>query len=59
VRIPRGGRQVFRIADHGAAAETPLIVNATGPVVVERSTYRNGGTGASAVMGAVLSTDHG
>jgi hypothetical protein len=59
VRIPRGGRRVFRIADHGATAETPLVVNATGPVVVERSTYRNGGTGASAVMGTVLSTDHG
>jgi hypothetical protein len=59
VRIPRGGRQVFRINDHGAGPETPIIVNATGPVVVERTTYRNGGTGASAVMGAVLSTDHG
>jgi hypothetical protein len=59
VRIPRGGRQVFRINDHGAGPETPIVVNATGPVVVERTTYRNGGTGASAVMGAVLSTDHG
>jgi hypothetical protein len=59
VRIPRGGRRVFRIADHGAGADTPLIVNATGPVVVERTTYRIGGTGASAATGAVLSTDHG
>ena len=59
VRIPRGGRQVFRIADHGATAETPIVVNATGPVVVERSTYRNGGTGASSVMGATLSTSEG
>ncbi len=59
IRLPRGARRVFRIADHGAKPETPLIVNATGPVVVERSTYRLGGTGASASMGVVLSTDHG
>jgi hypothetical protein len=59
VRIPRGARRVFRIADHGATTEAPLVVNATGPVVVERTTYRNGGTGASAVMGAVLSTSEG
>jgi hypothetical protein len=50
---------VFRLADHGAKADTPLIVNATGSVVVERTTYRIGGTGASAVMGAVLSTNEG
>jgi hypothetical protein len=59
VRIPRGARRVFHLADYGAGPEAPLIVNSTGPVVVERTTYRNGGTGASAVMGTVLSTDHG
>jgi hypothetical protein len=59
VRIPRGARRVFRIADFGAKAEAPLVVNATGPVVVERTTYRIGGTGASAAMGAVLSTANG
>ncbi|MBA2608955.1 MAG: hypothetical protein H0U92_08465 [Actinobacteria bacterium] len=59
LRIPRGGRRVFRMNDHGGRPDLPLIVNATGPVVVERTTYRVGGTGASAVMGTVLSTDHG
>jgi hypothetical protein len=59
VRIPRGARRVFRLADFGAGPDTPLIVNSTGPVVVERSTYRIGGTGASAVMGTVLSTSEG
>ena len=59
VRIPRGGRQVFRLADHAKSPDTPLIVNATGPVVVERTTYSTNGTGASAVMGVVLSTSEG
>lgn len=59
VKLARGARRVFRIADFGATPDTPIIVNATGPVVVERTTYRTGGTGASAAMGAVLSTDHG
>jgi hypothetical protein len=59
VRIPRGARRVFRIADFGAKSESPLVINATGPVVIERTIYRVGGTGAMANMGAVLSTDHG
>ncbi|HVT76017.1 MAG TPA: DUF5719 family protein [Acidimicrobiales bacterium] len=59
VRIPRGGRRVFRLADHGATPDTPIIVNATGPVVAERTLYSVGGTGTSAVMGAVLSTAEG
>jgi len=59
VSIPRGARRVFRIADHGGKPETPLIVNSSGAVVVQRTTYRIGGVGASAVMGVVLSTDHG
>ncbi|MEY2397159.1 MAG: hypothetical protein QOJ00_333 [Actinomycetota bacterium] len=56
--IARGGRVVFRLADHGGTPVTPLIVNASGPVVAERTTYRLGGVGASAVIGAVVSTDH-
>jgi hypothetical protein len=59
VRIPRGARRVFRLADYGAGVDAPLVVNSTGPVVVERTTYRNPGTGASAVMGTVLSTAEG
>jgi hypothetical protein len=59
IRVPRGARRVFRLNDYAAKAELPLVINATGPVVVERTTYRTSGTGASATMGAVLSTDHG
>lgn len=59
VTIPRGGRRVFRLADHWGKIDAPLVINATGAVVVERSTYRVGGTGASSVMGTVLSTAPG
>jgi hypothetical protein len=59
VRIPRGGRAVFRMADHGGKPDQPIIVNATGPVVVERTTYPINGTGASASMGVVMSTASG
>ncbi|MEY2425425.1 MAG: hypothetical protein QOI61_997 [Actinomycetota bacterium] len=59
IKVPRGARRVFRLNDYAAKAELPLVINATGPVVVERTTYRTSGTGASATMGAVLSTDHG
>lgn len=59
VKIARGARQVFRLANFGGKPQMPLIVNATGPVVVERSIYKVNGLGASASMGIVLSTDHG
>ena len=59
VRIERGARKVIHIADFGAKPDTPLVVNASGPVVVERTTLHLTGTGASSVMGTVLSTDHG
>lgn len=59
VTIPRGGRKAFRLADFNGKPQMPLIVNATGPVVVERTIYKNNGLGASASMGIVLSTDHG
>ena len=54
IRIPRGGRAVFYIGDHGVQGDRPLIVNASGPVVVERTTFKTNGVGASAVIGAVL-----
>lgn len=59
VRLKRGARLSFRLADHNGQPEMPLIVNASGPVVVERTNYRQGATGAAASMGVVLSTDHG
>jgi hypothetical protein len=59
VRIPRGARRVFRLSEFGATPDTPLIVNGSGPIVVQRTTSKIGGTGASAAMGAVLSTSEG
>jgi hypothetical protein len=59
VTIKRGQRHSFRLADFNGLPEQPLIVNASGPVVVERTIYRQNGVGASASMGVVLSTDHG
>ncbi len=59
VKIPRGARKAFRLADFNGKPQMPLIVNASGPVVVERSIYKLNGLGASASMGIVLSTDHG
>ncbi len=59
VTIPRGARRAFRLADFNGKPQMPLIVNASGPVVVERTIYKLNGLGASASMGVVLSTDHG
>jgi hypothetical protein len=59
VNIPRGGRAVFYLGDHGVQGDRPIVVNASGPVVVERTTLRPSGVGASSVIGAVLTTDHG
>ena len=45
---------------HGQADLTiELRVSPSGPVAVERTLYGVNATGASSVMGAVLSTDHG
>ena len=54
ITIPRGGRAILRLSDHGGVADLPLVVNATGPVVVGRTTYHTNGFGASSVVGAVL-----
>jgi hypothetical protein len=59
ITIPRGARKALRLADFDGKPQMPLIVNASGPVVVERSIYKVNGLGASASMGIVLSTDHG
>lgn len=59
VTVKRGARLSFRLADHNGQPEMPLIVNASGPVVVERTIYRQNGAGAAATTGVVLSTDHG
>lgn len=59
VTIPRGARKALRLADFNGKPQMPLIVNADGPVVVERTIYKVNGLGASASMGIVLSTDHG
>jgi hypothetical protein len=51
VSVAAGRRQAFRIGDHLARDETPLVVDATGSIIVERSLYRPTGTGISFSMG--------
>ena len=51
VNIAAGRRQAFRLGDHLQRAETPLLVEATAPVVVERTLYRTGGVGFSFTIG--------
>jgi hypothetical protein len=51
VTIPAGRRQAFRLGDHLQRSETPLVVDSTAPVVVERTNYRTSGLGFSFAMG--------
>lgn len=57
VSIPAGGRVVIRVGDHIARADLAVVVAADGPVVVERSLNRIGGTGISMSIGIPLATD--
>ena len=49
-----GSRLALRIGDHIARSPLPLLVTATGDVVVERDLYRVGSTGITAVIGIPL-----
>jgi hypothetical protein len=53
VDVPAGGRVAVRLGDRVQQAPLPLVVEATRPVVVERSLYRVGrdAVGLSAVLG--------
>lgn len=49
--LPAGRRAVVRLGDHLDRAELSLIVQASGPIVAERSLYRVGGLGQSRSLG--------
>jgi hypothetical protein len=51
VSVGAGRRQAFRIGDHIERADLSLVVEATGPVLVERTLYRVNGLGISATIG--------
>jgi hypothetical protein len=54
VTIAPGGRVAIRLGDHSQRPILPVLVEATGEVVVERDVYRVGATGISAVIGIPL-----
>ena len=58
LEVPAGGRRTVRLSEHVDEAEVlPLVIDADGPVVVERALYRVGGRGASQSMGIPLAVD--
>jgi hypothetical protein len=58
LEVPAGGRRTVRLSEHVDEAEVlPLVIDADGPVVVERALYRVGGRGASQAMGIPLAVD--
>lgn len=52
--IGAGGRVALRIGDHIQRSPLPLLVTATGDVVVERDLYRVGSTGITTIIGIPL-----
>lgn len=57
VEVPSGSRRTVLLGDVSDAQDLPLVVTATGPVVVERGLYRVGGRGISFAMGIPLAED--
>jgi len=57
LEIPPGGRRVIRLSDHSGREDLPLVVEADGPIVVERGLYRVAGRGISQSMGIPLAVD--
>ncbi|HEX4869002.1 MAG TPA: DUF5719 family protein [Acidimicrobiales bacterium] len=51
-----GGRAVIRLGDHIDRADLPVVVTASGAVVVERGLYRIGGLGISQSIGIPSAT---
>lgn len=51
VRVAAGRRQAFRLGDHLQRPDTPLVVESSVPVVVERTLYRTDGIGFSFTLG--------
>jgi hypothetical protein len=54
VTIAPGGRVAIRLGDHVQRSPLPLLVEATGEIVVERDIYRLDAPGVSSVMGIPL-----
>jgi hypothetical protein len=54
VELPAGKRRAFRLGDKIRRTDLPLLVEATGPVVVERSLFRVNGLGISMSTGIPL-----
>jgi hypothetical protein len=54
IAVPGGRRSVVALGDHVQRAALPLVVQASGPVVVERSLAVAAGPGASATVGVPL-----
>ena len=58
LEVPAGGRRSIRLSDHVGNREVlPIVVEASGPVVVERGLYRVGGRGIALSMGIPLAVD--
>jgi hypothetical protein len=58
LEVPPGGRRTIRVNDAIEDREDlPLLVEADGPVVVERALYRVNGRGSSLSMGIPLAVD--
>ncbi|MEA3019762.1 MAG: hypothetical protein QOI47_1286 [Actinomycetota bacterium] len=55
VKIGPGGRVALRLGDHIERSPLPLLVDATGDVVVERDLYRVGAPGITTLIGIPLS----
>lgn len=54
LEVPAGTRKPIRLGDHIKRDDLPLLVTATGPVVVERDMYRVGILGLSTSIGIAL-----
>ncbi len=58
IEVPAGGRLAIKLSDHvGDGDDLPVVVSASGPVVVERGLYRVAGRGTSLSMGIPLAVD--
>lgn len=54
LRVPARGRLVIHLADHISRPVPSVVVDATGPVVVERDLYGTSGPGRAMAMGTPL-----
>ena len=54
LEVPAGQRRAVRLGEHIKRADLPLVVEATGPVAVERDMYRAKGLATVMVIGTPL-----